>query len=76
MASPFFLFLQRLPSDFRVMLGEDNYEDLQAVAVQADKLWAIHAHQQHGTIAAVEPTTVKPPFQAVKWVFCTFQGFW
>jgi hypothetical protein len=47
-ASPFFLFLflQLLPSFLHIMLGEDNYEDIRAVAVKADKLWAIHAHQQ------------------------------
>ncbi len=39
------------------MLDEDHFDDLQMVA---DKLWAIHAHQQHSTIAAVEPATVEP----------------
>jgi hypothetical protein len=29
------------------MLGEDDSDDLRGVAVEADKLWAIHAHQQH-----------------------------
>jgi hypothetical protein len=50
-----FLFLQRLPSFLRIMLGEDGYEDIRAVALKADKLWAIHAHFQHGTVATVEP---------------------
>jgi hypothetical protein len=61
-ASPFFLFLflQRLLSFLRIMLGEDDYEDIRAVAVKADKLWAIHAHQQHVTVAAVEPAPAEP----------------
>jgi hypothetical protein len=61
-ASPFFLFLflQRLPSFLRIMLGEDDYDDIRAVAVKADRLWAIHAHQQHGTVAAVEPAAAEP----------------
>jgi hypothetical protein len=42
------------------MLGEDDYDDIRAVAVKADKLWAIHAHQQHGTVAAVEPAATEP----------------
>jgi hypothetical protein len=50
-----FLFLQCLPSFLRIMLREDDYEDIRAVAVKADKLWAIHTHQQHGTVAVVEP---------------------
>ncbi len=42
------------------MLGEDDYEDIRAVAMKADKLWAIQAHQQHGTVAAVEPAPAEP----------------
>ncbi len=55
-ASPFFLFLflQRLPSYLRIMLGEDDYDDIQAVAMKAVRLGAIYARQQHGTVAAVE----------------------
>jgi hypothetical protein len=45
--SPFFLFLflQRLPKELRIMLGEDDHLDLHATAAKADKLWAVHAHQ-------------------------------
>jgi hypothetical protein len=42
------------------MLGEDDYEDIRAVAVKADKLWAIYAHFQHGTVTTVEPAPVEP----------------
>ncbi len=61
-ASPFFLFLylQRLHIFLCIMLGEDDYEDIRAVTVKEDKLWAIHAHQQHGTVAAVEPAPAEP----------------
>jgi hypothetical protein len=76
-ASPFFLFLflQRLPSFLSIMLGEDDYEDIRAVAVKADKLWAIHAHQQHGTVAAVESAPVEPAaIAAVKGGFSKPRG--
>jgi hypothetical protein len=61
-ASPFFLFLflQHLPSFLRNMLGEDNYDNIRAVAVKADRLWAIHAHQQHSTVTAVKPSPAEP----------------
>jgi hypothetical protein len=67
-ASPFFLFLflQRLPKELRIMLGEDDHLDLRATAAKADKLWAVHGHQQHGTVAAVEPSSqFEPPAASV-----------
>ena len=35
------------------MLGDDDHQDIHAVAEKADKLWALHGHRQHGSIAAV-----------------------
>jgi hypothetical protein len=55
-----FLFLQCLSNHLRIMLHEDDYEDLRTVALKGEKLWAIHAHQQHGTVAAVELAPVEP----------------
>jgi hypothetical protein len=38
---------QQFSYSLSVMLGEEDFDDLHAVAVEADKSWAIHAHQQH-----------------------------
>lgn len=49
-----FLFLQRLPKDLRLMLGDVEAGDPRAVAAKADRLWACHAKQVHdSTVAAV-----------------------
>ena len=50
-----FHFLQRLPQELRIMLGEDNHEEVHQLAVKADRLWAIHGHRLHGSVAAVTP---------------------
>jgi hypothetical protein len=36
------LFLERLPAELRIMLGEDNHQTLRDVAKKADSLWALH----------------------------------
>jgi hypothetical protein len=48
------LFLERLPSELRVLLGEDDHQDPRTLAQKADRLWAMHG-QRFGLIAAVEP---------------------
>jgi len=49
-----FLFMQRLPRDLRLMLGDVEAGDPRAVAAKADRLWACHAKQQpDATVAAV-----------------------
>ncbi len=40
-----FLFLHRLPNWLRIMLGEDDHQDVRA----------LYGHLQHGTVAAVDP---------------------
>jgi hypothetical protein len=58
--SPFFMFLfmQRLPKELRIVLGEvDDHEDVRAMAIKADKLWSLHNHQQHGVVASVDPSS-------------------
>ena len=47
-----FLFLHRLPQELRIMLGEDDHQEVHQLAAKADKLWAIHGHRLHGTVAA------------------------
>ncbi len=34
------------------MLGEDDHQEVHQLATKADKLWAIHSHRLHGTVAA------------------------
>jgi hypothetical protein len=38
------LFLRRLPREIRVLLTKVDDKDPKALAEQADKLWALHAH--------------------------------
>ena len=47
------LFLERLPAELRIMLGEDDHQDPRPLAEKADKLWAMHGGK-FSTIAAVE----------------------
>ena len=53
--SKFFIFhfLQRLPQELRIMLGDDDHQDIQQVAAKADRLWALHGHRHHGAVAAI-----------------------
>jgi hypothetical protein len=48
-----FLFLHRLPQELRIMLGEDDHQEVHTLAAKADRLWAIHGHRMHGDVAAV-----------------------
>jgi hypothetical protein len=65
--NPFFifLFLQRLPRELRVLLGDEALEEPRDLADKADKLWALHSHQ-HGVVAAVEAEEEEAPVAAVK----------
>jgi hypothetical protein len=65
--NPFFifLFLQRLPRELRVLLGEEALEEPRDLADKADKLWALHSHQ-HRVVAAIEIEEEESPVAAVK----------
>jgi hypothetical protein len=47
-----FLFLQRLPRELRVLLGDDFAEPWD-LAARADRLWAMHSHD-HALIATLQ----------------------
>jgi hypothetical protein len=47
------LFLQRLPAELRILLGEDDHQDCRALADKADKLWALHGNKT-GLLAVIE----------------------
>ena len=47
------LFLCRLPAELRIMLGEDNHQDVRNLVSNADKLWALHG-QKNSLVASVD----------------------
>lgn len=47
-----FMFLQRLPKDLRLMMGEVEHGDPRTVAARADRLWAGHARQHAEAVIA------------------------
>jgi hypothetical protein len=66
--SKFFAFhyLHRLPQELRIMLGDDDHQDVQTLAAKADRLWALHGHRLHGGVAAVQPAASDPAVNAVR----------
>jgi len=52
------LFLERLPAELRIMLGEDDHQDPRPLAAKADQLWALHGGK-FSTIAAVDGECVE-----------------
>ncbi len=49
-----FMFMQRLPKDLRLMMGNVEAGDPRTVAAKADRLWACHARQMDSTVAVVD----------------------
>ncbi len=37
------LFLERLPAELRITLGEDNHQNVRGLAKKADALWSLHS---------------------------------
>jgi hypothetical protein len=68
-----FLFLQCLPKELRIMLVEDDVNDLRAIGLKADKLCSIHSHQQHGVVASFN-SSFEPP--ATIFVAVSSSHFW
>jgi hypothetical protein len=66
--SKFFAFhyLHRLPQELRIMLGDDDHQDVQVLAAKADRLWALHGHRLHGGVAAVQQSPTDPAVNAVR----------
>jgi len=61
-----YLFLHRLPQDLRIMLGDDDHQEVHVLARKADRLWAIHGHRMHGGVAAVQNDQVEPAVNALR----------
>ena len=47
------LFLCHLPAELRIMLDEDDHQDVRNLVAKADKLWALHG-QKNSLIASVD----------------------
>ncbi len=47
-----FMFVQRLPKDLRLMLGNVEAGDPRSVAARADRLWACHAKNQSDNVVS------------------------
>ena len=58
------LFLCRLPAELRIMLGEDNHQDVRLLITKADKLWAMHGQKSHLVIAVEQPVEEDPSLLA------------
>lgn len=53
------LFLQRLPAELRIMLGEDDHQDPRPLAEKADQLWALHGGRM-ASVATVDLLVDEP----------------
>ena len=54
------LFLCRLPAELRIMLGEDDHQDIRLLINKADKLWAMHSQKSHLVSAVEQPVEDDP----------------
>jgi hypothetical protein len=70
--SPFFLFLflQRLPKELHLILGEDDHLDLHATGITADKFWSVISTSS----MALSLLWVLLPSRATSFVHCCSQG--
>lgn len=53
------LFLERLPAELRIMLGEDDHQDPRTLAEKADKLYALHGFRS-SSVASVDLLEEEP----------------
>jgi hypothetical protein len=60
-----FLFLQRLPKELRSHLN-DSEQDPVKLAAKADRKWALHSHEQHGSVNAVAEEIEDTPIAAIQ----------
>ena len=49
------LFLCRLPAELRIMLGEDDHQDVRNLVSKADKLWALHGQKNNLIVSVDQP---------------------
>ena len=58
------LFLCRLPAELRIMLGEDDHQDVRLLITKADKLWAMHGQKSNLVAAVDQPEEADPSLLA------------
>ena len=58
------LFLCRLPSELRIMLSEDNHQDVRLLINKADKLWAMHGQKSNLVATVKQPVEDDPSLLA------------
>ena len=54
------LFLCRLLAELRIMLGEDDHQNVRNLVAKADKLWALHG-QKSSLVITVEQSVEESP---------------
>ncbi len=57
------LFLERLPAELRITLGEDDHQNVQALAKKADSLWSLHGMKSSFSSAVASLVEVDEPSQ-------------
>ena len=58
------LFMCRLPSELRIMLGEDDHQDVRLLINKADKLWAMHGQKSNLVATVKQPVEDDPSLLA------------
>jgi hypothetical protein len=57
------LFLERLPAELRITLGEDDHQNVRALAKKADGLWSLHGMKTSFTSAVASVVDTEEPAQ-------------
>jgi hypothetical protein len=57
------LFLERLPAELRITLGEDDHQNVQALAKKADALWFLHRMKTTFSASVASLVDVDEPAQ-------------
>jgi hypothetical protein len=57
------LFLERLPAELRITLGEDDHQNVRALAKKADALWSLHGMKSSFTASVASLVDVDEPAQ-------------
>jgi hypothetical protein len=55
------LFLERLPAELRITLGEDDHQNVRALAKKADALWSLHGMKSSFTASVASLVDVDEP---------------
>jgi hypothetical protein len=59
------LFLERLPSKLRIILEEDDHQNMQALAERANALWSLHGMKTSFSASVASLVDIEEPSQVV-----------